>query len=83
MDRGCAVAHLALAKLRSTVWFEYVESNSNWSDGASREGLKDPWTRENGFSVGVCEVPIWPWTADADRREALLGEAIKATLGRK
>ena len=83
MDRGCAVEHSALAKLRSTVWFEYVESNSNWSDGASREGLKDPWTRENGFSVGVCEVPIWPWTADADRREALLGEAIKATLGRK
>ena len=39
MDRGCAVFHLLLAHLQADAWWEYVESEANWSDGASREGM--------------------------------------------
>ena len=76
MDRGCAVVHLALAMLKASVWFEYIESNSNWSDGASRVGLSDKWLRENRFTPSVCEVPVWPWTAGADQRRSLVEEAV-------
>ena len=58
------------------MWFEYVESESNWSDGASREGLHDPWVKDNGFAMEVCEVPVWPWVAEADQRMALVNEAV-------
>ena len=38
MDRGCAVVYLALVRLIENVWWEYVEFESTWSDGASRVG---------------------------------------------
>ncbi len=31
------------------VYWEYVESDSNWSDGASRDLLADLWSRQHGF----------------------------------
>ena len=75
MDKGCAVVHLALAMLKASVWFEYVESDSNWSDGASRVGLSDKWLRDNRFNPSVCKVPVWPWMAGADQRRSLVEEA--------
>ena len=35
-DRISSLFHLACAELRVTSWFEYVESDSNWSDNISR-----------------------------------------------
>ena len=36
LDAGAATIHLLLAALGARVRFAYVESDSNWSDGASR-----------------------------------------------
>ena len=68
LDQGVAVIHLLLAALQVRVWFEYVESAANWSDGVSRELEKDPWAQANGFPVAIAEVPLWPWTVEADYR---------------
>jgi hypothetical protein len=35
------------------IFGEYVESDSNWADGASRDLLDDPWARANGFVLGI------------------------------
>ena len=48
-----AAAHLTLAKLGCRVFFEWIESSANPSDGLSREGLSDQWTRiRTGTSAG-------------------------------
>ncbi len=33
------------------IFWEYVESESNWADGASRGLLDGPWARANGFDL--------------------------------
>ena len=77
MDRGCAVIHLALAALKANLWWEYVESDSNWSDGASREGLMDRWIHDNEFEVNQCEIPAWPWQAEAHERAIKVQECCR------
>ncbi len=49
------------AGLGTRSWFEYVESDANWSDGASRMLTEDPWAKANGFTVVMASVPAWPW----------------------
>ena len=60
LDAGAAAIHLLLAALATRAWFGYVESDSNWSDGASRLLTGDPWAKANGFSVKMGEAPTWP-----------------------
>ncbi len=36
LARAAAAIHLAMALAGTRVWFEYVESDSNWSDEPSR-----------------------------------------------
>ena len=60
----------ALFALQVWMYFEWVESKSNWADGISREGLSDPWHRENGFEAGVCSFPV-----------AILGLPIRPVIG--
>ena len=45
-------------------WFEWIDSDSNCSDGLSRDGLKDPWTREQEWLLAKGTVP--PWNAVTD-----------------
>ena len=61
LDAGAATIHLLLASLGARAWFEYVESDSNWSDGASRSLADDPWAKANQFDVKIGHVPTWPW----------------------
>ena len=68
LDAGAATIHLLLASLEARAWFEYVESDANWSDGASRLLTKDPWTQANGFAVKIGCVPTWPWLAQGTQR---------------
>jgi hypothetical protein len=70
LDKGNAAIHLLMAELRSRGWFEYIESKSNWSDGASRLLEGDPWIREHNFVTTRGEVPTWPWLASAEERLA-------------
>ena len=48
LDAWTATMHLLLASLETR--FEYVESDANWSDGASRLLGADPWAQANGFA---------------------------------
>ena len=68
LDAGTTTIHLAFAALRCRVWFEYVESDANWSDGPSRELLGNQWLRDKGFSAHTTSIPTWPWLLDPDTR---------------
>ena len=68
LDAGAATIHLLLAALGARAWFEYVESDANWSDGASRSLADDPWAKANGFIVEIGGVPTWPWEAQGSHR---------------
>ena len=47
-----------LFMLKTTMWWEYVESNANWADGVSRkEGKHCRWAAAHGFSVVQVEGP--------------------------
>ena len=65
LDAGVACTHLLLAQLR---WWEYVESDSNWSDGASRLLDQDVWLRQQGFLLEWGLVPDWAYTCSASER---------------
>eukprot|EP00435_Cladocopium_sp_Y103_P006376 s317_g2.t1 len=53
----CQFAHLLAFKLQSRIWFEWIDSASNPSDGLSRLGLCDPWTQGQGWSLQEYSFP--------------------------
>ena len=57
LDHMALLIHLALFVLRAWVYFEWVESKANWSDGISRDGLKDPWYQRHHFQTAVFDMP--------------------------
>ena len=81
LDNGLASIHTILASLQTRVWFEWVESKSNWADGSSRLLEADPWVHKHGFSVSRAVVPVWPWEAEPQSR---VDEAkrLRASCGR-
>ena len=68
LDSGAASIHVLLAALGTRTWFEYVESDANWSDGASRLLTLDLWAKANGFEVKMGSVPMWPWVSQGLHR---------------
>ena len=48
-------------ELNISVYFEWVQSKSNWSDGISRDGPDDDWYQSNGFRVSKskCISLLW------------------------
>ena len=56
LDHMAKVIHLAAFALESSGYFEYVESASNWAHDISRKGVRGPWARQRGFSLGYCAV---------------------------
>ena len=72
LDNGVAAIHLLLAHSGTRIWWEYVESDANWADGASRLLAADPFLKHHGFEVRDGRVPVWPWTTPADQRVALV-----------
>ena len=44
-------AALLTQTLRSRVWYEWVDSDSNPADGLSRLGLEDPWPQAQGWDL--------------------------------
>jgi len=51
-------SHLLCHTLRSRVWFEWIDSKSNPSDGLSRLGLDDLWTLAQGWDIAEYSFPI-------------------------
>ena len=55
LDRMAEVLQGAMLALEVWLYFEWIESDSNWSDGISRTGLCDPWQSSNGFQSSHCK----------------------------
>jgi hypothetical protein len=72
LARAAASLHLALAHQRSRVWFEYIESDSNWADEPSRALWTSSFLRSHKFSAEAGTVPAWPWTDAEGRVERVL-----------
>ena len=54
------IAHLSCllrAQLRCRAWFEWIDSDSNPSDGLSRDGLADSWTNQQGWYLQSFDFP--------------------------
>ena len=52
--------HLQLAALRSSAWWEWVESESNCSDGGSRVGVTCPVAKSLGITLKEIQFPAIP-----------------------
>ncbi len=44
-------------KYRCRIWFEWIDSRSNLSDGLSRAGLSDSWTMQQGWNLAEYSYP--------------------------
>jgi hypothetical protein len=51
LDAMSLCIHAGLYALSTWMYFEWVSSESNWADGVSRQGWKDPWARRHAFSL--------------------------------
>ena len=57
LDAMAQRIHLHCYRIDVRIWVEYVESDSNWADGTSREGLAGRWAATNNFTCRLVEVP--------------------------
>ena len=53
------LTHLLWAHHGCRVWLEWIDSDSNPSDGLSRDGVSDPWCKSYGIVPSVAEPPAW------------------------
>ena len=51
LDAMAQMIHLLLFHLQVQLWFEWIESKSNWTDSISRLGMADPFWRSQAFTV--------------------------------
>ncbi len=65
--RAAAALHLALAARSCRMWFEFVESDSNWADEPSRELWRSKFLGQHGFQARPGYVPAWPWIEEDGR----------------
>ena len=56
-----ACTQVAMLECSSSVWYEWVDSDSNPADGLSRDGVHDKWTLEQGWHL--TEFPASAFTA--------------------
>ena len=52
-----SLAHLLFARLNCRIFWEYIASDANPSDGLSRKGLLDEWTQLQGWSLSPAHIP--------------------------
>ena len=64
LDFMASMVHMLLFHLNCYLWFEWVPSKSNWSDGISRDGFQDRFWREHLFTVHLSTVPTFLWQFD-------------------
>ncbi len=61
--------HWLLHRLHCRMWLEWTDSDSNISDGLSRDGASDRWTAEQGWDLAQGELP--PWQHDLSTHRAI------------
>ena len=69
LDKLAGSIHAALFAMQIWMYFEWVESKSNWADGISREALEDEWYQRHGFVSSTCTFP-----------SAVLGLPLRPTI---
>ena len=47
-----------------TVWSEWVDSESNWANGVSRQLAMDPFAQRHGFTLQEMGQPSVWWAAE-------------------
>ena len=57
LDYLAGAVHAAMFSLEVWIYFEWIESKANWSDGISRDGPKDLWSTQNGFEIAPTLFP--------------------------
>ena len=79
-DSACmlGVVHITLAALNCRVWWEHVPSEVNPSDGLSRGGLLDDWTRRQDWDIREVSLPDWSNLKDLPL-DTLLGKFAEVT----
>ena len=50
LDAMTGIVHAMLCGLQCMIYWEWVASADNWSDGVSRNGSADPWLRRHSFT---------------------------------
>ncbi|CAE7361503.1 unnamed protein product [Symbiodinium sp. CCMP2592] len=50
--------HIAMFALRTSFFFEYIPSKTNWADAVSRIGFAELWLHQRGFSCHVASFPF-------------------------
>jgi hypothetical protein len=61
LDRSVYLTHLTAYRRSVGLWFEYVDSESNWSDGVSRELENDKWCRSHCIPVRRIGIDLDLW----------------------
>ena len=51
--------HWLLVHHNIRAWFEWVDTDSNPSDGLSRDGIHDEWSLRQGFDLCTAATPSW------------------------
>ena len=51
VDHLASIAHLLACRSSIRVWYEWIDSNSNISDGLSRDGLQDAYAISQGWQL--------------------------------
>jgi len=61
LDHMAQMIHLMLFHLKCALWFEWIQSKSNRSDGISRTGFDDPFVKHYRFRCHLTTImePLW------------------------
>ena len=76
LDAGAFATNLVLAHIGARCWLEYVESDSNRSDQASRLLADDPRLHQHGFIPRWIRAPVLPWFVCPDQRVAVVKDLL-------
>ena len=58
LDEISLLVHAGMFALKAQAFYEWVASESNWSDGISREGAEDEWARRHAFQLSTFTFPL-------------------------
>ena len=65
IDLFASISSIQFAALGGRPWYEWIDSDSNPSDGLSRDGIVDVWTRAQGWDLAAAEHPSWETVLEA------------------
>ena len=75
LERIVAAFHFICYMFDITVFFEYVDSKSNYSDGISRLLDQDPWCRKHEVRPELMNPQPWWWEQELHSLWSLIEES--------